>query len=104
MKSDDTGHGFVFLTKTDAERIQPPQRIDAYGRCYHEAVAIDPETYVAYLTEDRDDSCLYRMVPDSMDTPFEGKLQALKIVDEDKADLGTGRLVVTNGGRVGRPR
>ena len=92
-ESDDTGHGFVFLTKTDAESIQPPQRIDAYGRCYHEAVAIDPETYVAYLTEDRDDSCLYRMVPDSMDTPFEGKLQALKIVDEDKADLGTGRLV-----------
>ena len=92
-ESDDTGHGFVFLTKTDAESIQPPQRIDAYGRCYHEAVAIDPDTYVAYLTEDRDDSCLYRMVPNSMDTPFEGKLQALKVVDEDKADLGTGRLV-----------
>ena len=92
-ETDDYGHGYVFLTETNAETIQPPKRIDAYGRFYHEAVAIDPLTYIAYLTEDRDQSCLYRMVPDSMENPFEGKLQALKVLGEDTADLGIGRLV-----------
>lgn len=92
-ETDDPGHGYVFLTKTDAESIQPPQRIDAYGRCNHEAVAIDPETYIAYLTEDRSDGCLYRMVPTSMDSPFEGQLQAMKIVGEDAAELADGREV-----------
>ena len=92
-ETDTSGHGYVFLAKSDASSIQTPQRIDAYGRCNHEAVAIDPLTYTAYLTEDRGDSCLYRMVPASKETPFEGQLQALKIVGEETANLGTGRQV-----------
>ena len=30
-----------------------PHRIVGYGRCRHEAVAVDPSNYYAYLTEDR---------------------------------------------------
>jgi secreted PhoX family phosphatase len=75
-------HGYVFACPIDAEALQPPQRIDGYGRCNHEAVAIDPSTNIAYLTEDRLDSCLYRFVPDAMDEPFVGKLQALMVVDQ----------------------
>src|SRR5690606_7203744 len=76
-------HGYTFLCPIDAESVQAPQRIDGYGRCNHEAVAVDPSNDYAYLTEDRGDSCLYRFVPDSMDDPFVGRLQALKVVGQD---------------------
>ncbi|MCY0992159.1 DUF839 domain-containing protein [Nannocystis sp. ILAH1] len=79
----DDGHGYVFLCRTDAETVQMPQRIVGYGRCNHEAACVDPETFVAYLTEDRADSCLYRFVPADKADPFTGKLQALKALDQD---------------------
>ncbi len=76
----DAGHGYVFLCSTQAESVRQPRRIQAYGRFFHEAVAIDPVTHIAYLTEDRGDSCLYRFVPDARDEPFaKGKLQALAV-------------------------
>jgi len=73
------GHGFVFLCPTDAARAAKPQRIEGYGRMRHEAATIDPATSIAYLTEDRDDACFYRFVPDDRERPFEGRLQALRI-------------------------
>jgi hypothetical protein len=72
-------HGFVFLTDIHADRVRRPERITAYGRFRHEAAAVDPATHVCYLSEDRDDSCLYRFVPNDPATPFEGRLQALAI-------------------------
>jgi secreted PhoX family phosphatase len=90
-ESVDEGHGYVFLCATDAERVRPPRRIPAYGRFLHEAVAIDPETHTAYLTEDRGDGCLYRFVPASKDEPFgAGALQALAVVGSARLDLGAG--------------
>jgi uncharacterized protein len=79
-------HGYVFLCSLDAETVQPPQRIPGYGRFNHEAACIDPSTNYAYLTEDRGDGCLYRFVPDAMDEPFVGKLQALQIIGETEYD------------------
>ena len=59
-------------------------RIHAYGSFRHEAVAIDPDTLTAYLTEDDGDSFLYRMVPhDAATDPFTGQLQAMKRVGVD---------------------
>ncbi len=76
----DKGHGYVFLCSIQAESVRQPRRIQAYGRFFHEAVAIDPDTHIAYLTEDRGDSCLYRFVPADRERPFgEGKLQALAV-------------------------
>jgi hypothetical protein len=86
------GHGYVFLCAADADRVQEPQRITGYGRCNHEAAVVDPETSIAYLTEDRGDSAIYRFVPDDPKTPFEGRLQAMRVVGEDGAvlsDVGT---------------
>jgi secreted PhoX family phosphatase len=77
-------HGYTFVCPTDAESVQPPQRVDGYGRYNHEAVAVDPSNYYAYLTEDRGDSCLYRFVPTDMAEPFVGQLQALKVVGQDE--------------------
>ena len=81
------GHGYVFLCPTEADKLQPPRRIAAYGRFHHEAVAIDPKTYYAYLSEDRGDSCIYRFVPASKSDPFRGQLQALKVKAQPKFSL-----------------
>jgi secreted PhoX family phosphatase len=81
-----TNHGYVFLCPTTAGSVAPPQRIVGYGRMNHEAAVVDPVTRIAYLTEDRPDSCLYRFVPDSPTAPFEGRLQALRVNGEDNFD------------------
>lgn len=81
------GHGYVFLTNPLAEKLEAPRRVTAYGRLNHEAVAIDPHTHAAYLTEDRKTGCLYRMMPDDKEHPFEGSLQALRVVDLANANL-----------------
>ena len=58
----------------------PPQKLESLGRFNHEAYAYDPSTSLSYLTEDREDSCFYRFVPDSKHFPFgSGKLQALAV-------------------------
>jgi uncharacterized repeat protein (TIGR03803 family) len=88
-----TNHGYVYACATTAERVQPAVRVDAYGRFQHEAAAVDPETYVVYLTEDQGDSCFYRFVPASMATPWQGKLQALRIVGHDTMNMGVGKSV-----------
>ena len=90
-ESVSSGHGYVFLCAIDAEQLRAPRRIAAYGRFLHEAVAIDPETHAAYLTEDRSDGCLYRFVPAHKREPFgPGQLQALAIAGAPRLDLGAG--------------
>lgn len=82
---DDSGHGYVFLCDVEAATVQMPRQILGYGRMNHEAVAVDPATHVAYLTEDRGNGCLYRFVPIDPCEPFVGRLQALRVVGEDNA-------------------
>lgn len=84
-----SGHGYVFLCSTRADSVRAPQRISAYGRFQHEAVAIDPKTLCAYLTEDRKDSCLYRFVPENPAEPHgKGQLQALAVANAPRFELG----------------
>jgi uncharacterized protein len=82
----DAKHGYVFLCPHTAERVQPPRRISAYGHFRHEAGCVDPQTYIAYLSEDREDSAFYRFVPNDPRKPFEGKLQALAIAGKRRYD------------------
>ena len=82
-------HGYVFLCDPSATSAQPATRITGYGRYNHEAVAIDPATNVAYLTEDRPDGCLYRFVPFRKSRPFSGRLEALKVVDRPRLKTAT---------------
>ena len=93
----EPNHGYVFACDPSADEAQTPQRIVGYGRCNHEAVAIDPATLIAYLTEDRGDGCLYRFVPDNAgDDPFTGTLQALRVTSMDvypTEDMATGDMV-----------
>lgn len=85
-ETTDARHGYVFLCRTDARRVAAPERIAAYGRYRHEAACIDPDTLVAYLTEDKEDGCVYRFVPADRSTPFHGKLQALAAANHPRLD------------------
>jgi secreted PhoX family phosphatase len=85
------GHGYVFVCKPDAEAAEQPQRAPSLGRFKHEAVAVVPSSNVIYLTEDESESCLYRHVPN--DDPFVGRLEAMRVVGENKKNLSDGLSV-----------
>lgn len=92
------GHGYVFACPTDAREVIEPVPIRAYGRFKHESASVDPETMIAYLTEDRDDGCFYRFVPASRDRPFEGRLEALRL---EGGEVDTGPLAAGQERRIG---
>ena len=85
-------HGYVFEVRADAaETTAKP--ITGMGRMLHEAVAIDPATGIAYLTEDEAwNSGFYRFVahgkrvgPGSYEAG--GRLQAARVAGRANADL-----------------
>jgi secreted PhoX family phosphatase len=81
------GHGYVFLVPHDKPGLTQAEPIRVYGRFRHEAATIDPQTSLAYLTEDRDDAAFYRFVPEDPKAPFDkGRLQALRIADKPGFD------------------
>lgn len=81
-------HGWCFEVKATAEPgLQKPVALKALGRFRHEAVALDPETGILYLTEDRGDGLLYRFLPETKNDFTKGKLQALAIIDKPSASL-----------------
>jgi len=84
----EKNHGYVFEVPANMDiKVAPPVPIKAMGRFNHEAVAIDPKTNIAYLTEDRSDGLFYRYLPNAgKDYHKGGKLQVLKFVEEDSAD------------------
>ncbi len=56
-------HGWVFEVPADAPGLVDPVPLTAMGRFNHEAACVDPATGIVYMTEDRDDSLLYRFLP-----------------------------------------
>jgi secreted PhoX family phosphatase len=88
-ESVQPGHGYVFLCPIDADRVQRPRRISAYGRFVHEAAAVDETTHAVYLTEDRREACLYRFLPENpADPQGKGKLQAMALTAAPRFELG----------------
>ena len=73
-------HGWVFEVPATATGLVDPKPLVAMGRFNHEAACVDPATGFVYLTEDRNDSVLYRFIPR---VPGElsqgGRLQAMKV-------------------------
>jgi hypothetical protein len=117
-------HGYAFLVPLAASAVHKPIEqadisvdelatldrplvIRSYGRFNHEAATIDPDTMIAYLTEDVRPStamdgtripgaAFYRFVPDDPRYPFVGKLQALRVKGQDAArtvEFETGTIV-----------
>jgi secreted PhoX family phosphatase len=78
-------HGFVF--EVPATGVARPEPIYAMGQFYHEAVAIDPVSGIAYMTEDNGPHAgFYRYLPD---VPGQlsagGRLQMMKV--EQRQDM-----------------
>ena len=73
-------HGWVFEVPAAATGLVDPKPLVAMGRFNHEAACVDPATGFVYLTEDRNDSVLYRFIPR---VPGElsqgGRLQAMRV-------------------------
>jgi secreted PhoX family phosphatase len=73
-------HGWVFEVPANATGLVEAVPLTAMGRFNHEAACVDPATGIVYLTEDRDDSLLYRFVPAMPGRLREGgRLQAMVI-------------------------
>jgi hypothetical protein len=87
-------HGYVFEVRGDAAQTTA-RPIVSMGRFKHEAVAVDPDTCYACMTEDHPNcSAFYRFIPnDRSGTPgsYEagGRLQAARVIGRDNADLRT---------------
>ncbi|MEW6166916.1 MAG: alkaline phosphatase PhoX [Pseudomonadota bacterium] len=80
-------HGYVFEVPARERGLVQAQPLTALGRFNHEAAAIDPESGIVYLTEDRPDGLFYRLVPHERGRlAAGGRLQALAIVDWSAAD------------------
>lgn len=75
-------HGWVFEVPADLKGRADPVPLKGLGRFNHEAAAVDPRTGIVYLTEDREDSLLYRFLPNRPGRLSEGgRLQALALAD-----------------------
>jgi len=72
-------HGFVF--EVPAAGTARPEPIYAMGQFYHEAVAIDPASSIAYMTEDNGPNAgFYRFLPDVPGRlSAGGRLQMMKV-------------------------
>lgn len=84
-------HGYCFEVPATATSLVEPVPLMAMGRCNHEAIAVDPATGVVYLTEDRDDSLLYRFIPNERSKLGDGRLQALVLRDKAGAETANHR-------------
>lgn len=80
-------HGWVFEVPARGRGLAEPRPLRALGRFKHEAAAVDPATGIVYLTEDRDDSLFYRLIPEVRGQLHRGgRLQALALRDRPGAD------------------
>lgn len=80
-------HGYIFEVPATHRGLVTPVPLKAMGRFNHEAACIDPRTGVAYLTEDRGDSLLYRFIPSEKGQLAKGgRLEALAFVEADIKD------------------
>ena len=81
-------HGWVFEIPSQATGLVDPVPITAMGRFVHEAAAIDRQTGIVYLTEDRPDSLFYRFLPNRRGSLAKGgRLQALGLLADHERDL-----------------
>ncbi len=76
----EQNHGWVFEVPASAPGLVEAVPLKAMGRFNHEAAAVDPASGIVYMTEDRDDSVLYRFLPKVPGRLAEGgRLQAMVV-------------------------
>lgn len=89
-------HGYVFDVPVRANSPVDAIPYPAMGRFSHEAVAVDPSTWIVYETEDNgSDSGFYRYIPRRRGRLAEGTLEMLAIDGTPNYDTRTGQVVGT---------
>lgn len=89
-------HGYVFEVPANGSAVAKP--LTGLGRFRHEAVAIDPATGIAYLTEDNQpESGLFRFVPDEPGSLDAGSLEMLAVPEHPALwqDVPVGQWLAT---------
>ena len=85
--SRDQRHGYVFEVPANGIGPVDPVPLRDMGRFEHEAAAVNPQTGIVYLTEDRVRSLLYRYIPNEKGKlHLGGRLQALCIAGKRSFD------------------
>jgi hypothetical protein len=85
-------HGYCFEVPAAHDGPAEPAPLTAMGRFVHEAVAVDPETGIVYLTEDRPAGGFYRFVPASPGRlAAGGRLEMLAVRDRPRYDTRRGQ-------------
>ncbi|MFN5128078.1 MAG: alkaline phosphatase PhoX [Sphingomonadaceae bacterium] len=93
-------HGYIFEVPATQKGLVTPVPLKDMGRFNHEAACVDPRTGIAYLTEDRGDSLLYRFIPNEKGQLAKGgRLQALAFVQADITDTRNWTEVQLSKGR-----
>jgi hypothetical protein len=92
-------HGYVFEVPVAAEDEVPAVPYPFMGRFSHEAVAVDPISWIVYETEDANPCGLYRFLPHHPGSLLDGgRLQMLAVKDrpgyDTRYDQRVGRLLV----------
>lgn len=84
----EVDHGYCFEVPATADvQLQQAVPLKEMGRFNHEAVAVEPESGVVYLTEDRDDGLFYRYLPNKPGRlAAGGRLQALAAAGSESLD------------------
>ena len=77
LSCEETPAGRVF--ECDPEGVLPPRVLPALGTFQHEAAAVDPETGIVYLTEDRSDGRFYRFLSNAWGDLGSGRLQVARV-------------------------
>src|SRR6185369_2051247 len=86
----EKGHGYCFEVPASANEAVAPVPLKAMGRFVHEAVAIDTETGIVYLTEDLPSAGFYRFIPTQPGRLVAGgRLQMLAIRNRTNFDTRT---------------
>ncbi len=96
----EKNHGYCFeVPRTFEMGLVEPLPLRAMGRFNHEAVAVDPQSGVVYLTEDRSDGLFYRFLPETLGKLCAGgRLQALKISETGLMDTRNWKRVALRAG------
>jgi len=86
----EKGHGYCFEVPAAANEAVAPVPLKAMGRFTHEAVAIDTQSGIVYLTEDLPTAGFYRFIPAQPGKLIAGgRLQILAIKDRPNFDTRT---------------
>jgi len=96
-------HGWVFEVPAAATGPVDPVPLKAMGRFNHEAACVDPATGIVYETEDRDDSLLYRFIPNVRgQLAAGGRLQALALDGHRDSRNWNGAAIAPQSWHAGR--